>query len=159
MITEVLEKIQNSPLAIAVTDTWFPWIESLHVVAMATVAGTIFVVDSKLIGIAFGKLRYTHVSDRLLPWTWVAFLLAVTTGVLMFVSNPTIYYVNTAFRVKLLLLLSAGLNMLVFQKLTFRGVTAWDASHAPAAARAAGMISMTLWVSVIGFGRWIGFSM
>jgi hypothetical protein len=51
----------------------------------------------------------------------------------------------------------AGLNMLVFQLVTFRGVATWDADRPPPAARAAGTLSIVLWCSVIGFGRWIGF--
>jgi hypothetical protein len=156
---ELLDRLANTPLAYEITDHWFPWIESLHVVAMATVAGTIFMVDSRLVGLAFRRLTFTHVSTCVLPWTWFAFSLAVITGILMFISNPLSYYPNTAFRVKLVLLLAAGLNMLIFQKVTFRSATTWDAVRAPAAARAAGFISMSVWACVIGFARWIGFSM
>jgi hypothetical protein len=61
--------------------------------------------------------------------------------------------------VKMLLLVLAGLNMLFFQLVTFRGVAKWNSNRPPAVARAAGFVSITLWVCVIGFGRWIGFTM
>jgi hypothetical protein len=155
---EFLEWLQGTPLAVLVAESWFPLVESLHVMTMALVAGTIFIVDSRLIGVTSTKLPFSYVSDRLLPWTWGAFACAVVTGVLMFMGNAVTYYENTPFRVKMVLLVLAGLNMLFFQVVTFRGVAAWDSDRPPLAARTAGMISIGLWCGVIGFGRWIGFS-
>jgi uncharacterized protein DUF6644 len=152
-----LEWLQSTPLAVSIAETWFPFVESLHVIAMAIVAGTIFIVDTRLLGIASRKLPFTYVSDRMLPWTWGAFACAVVTGTLMFIGNAINYYSNFPFRVKMMLLVLAGLNMAAFQLITFRTVGSWDAGRPPAAARAAGMISISLWCAVIGFGRWIGF--
>jgi hypothetical protein len=156
-VSSFLEWLQGTSLAVAIAEDWFPAVESLHVIAMAMVAGTIFIVDTRLVGLTSTSLPFTYVSHRLLPWTWGAFVFAVITGALMFIGNATTYYANTPFRVKMVLLLLAGLNMLVFQLVTFRGVAAWDAGHPPPAARTAGVFSIVLWCSVIGFGRWIGF--
>jgi hypothetical protein len=156
-VSSVLEWLQGTTLAVAVAEDWFPAVESLHVVAMAMVAGTIFIVDTRLIGLTSTKLPFTYVSHRLLPWTWGAFAAALITGALMFIGNAINYYSNTPFRVKMVLLALAGLNMLVFQLATFRGVASWDAGRPPPAARTAGVLSIALWAGVIGFGRWIGF--
>lgn len=155
---QFLQWLQGTPLAIAIAEEWFPLIESLHVVTMAIVAGTIFMIDTRLIGLTSRKLGFSYVSDRLLPWTWGAFACSVVTGTLMFMSNATGYYGNAAFRTKMLLMLLAGLNMAFFQSVTLRGVSAWDLGRPPAAARLAGAVSVTLWCGIIGFGRWIGFT-
>jgi hypothetical protein len=155
---EFLEWLQGTPLALFIAESGFPLVESLHVIAVAIVAGTIFLVDTRLLGLTSVKLSFTYVSDRLLPWTWGAFVGSVITGGLMFIGNAAGYYENTPFRLKMLLLLLAGVNMLFFQMVTFRGVAAWDANRPPAGARAAGLISISLWCGVIGFGRWIGFT-
>ena len=157
MSVAFLEWLQGTPLAVSIAEEWFPLVESAHVITMALVAGTIFIVDTRLVGLTSTRLPFTYVSDRLLPWTWGAFGCSVLTGTLMFMANATGYYDNTPFRVKLVLLLLAGLNMLYFQSVVFRSVAAWDAARPPAAARAAGTISICLWCGVIGFGRWIGF--
>ena len=156
-MSHFLEWLQGTPLAVAVAEDWFPAVESLHVIAMAMVAGTIFIVDTRLIGLTSTRLPFTYVSHRLLPWTWGAFACAVVTGALMFISSAINYYGNTPFRVKMVLLLLAGLNMLAFQLVTFRGVAAWDSGRPPPAARTAALFSIALWGGVIGFGRWIGF--
>jgi len=157
VILHFLEWLQATPLAVAVAESWFPLVEAFHVITMAIVAGTIFIVDTRLLGFTSIKLPFTYVSDRLLPWTWGAFALSALTGTLMFISNATGYYANVPFRVKMLLLVVAGVNMAFFQMVTFRGVASWNLGRPPASARAAGLISIALWCCVIGFGRWIGF--
>jgi hypothetical protein len=154
---EFLGWLQNSRLAVAISEEWFPFVESLHVISMAVVAGTIFIVDTRLIGLTSSHLPFSYVSDRLLAWTWGAFTCSVVTGSLMFIGNATGYYGNTPFRVKMVLLGLAGVNMLYFQKVTFRRVAQWDSGRPPIAARAAGVLSLGLWCGVIGSGRWIGF--
>ena len=158
MNIEFFEWLQGTDLAIAITEEWFPLVESLHVIAIALVAGTIFIVDTRLLGITSRQLPFTYVSHRLLPWTWGAFCFSVITGTLMFIANAASYYNNIPFLVKMGLLLAAGANMLFFQAVTFRGVASWDADRPPPAARLAGMLSILIWCGVIGFGRWIGFS-
>lgn len=153
----MLEWLQNTPLAVSVSEDWFPWIESTHVLFLAVVAGTIFLVDSRLLGLTSQHLRFTYLSDRLLPWTWTAFVGAAITGTLMFMAGATHYASNAPFLIKMALLVLIGVNMLYFQLVTFRDVKNWDTGRAVPAARVAGAISMTFWILVIGFGRWIGF--
>jgi hypothetical protein len=135
-----------------------PIVESIHVLAAATVFGTIFIVDLRLLGIPGVGRPFTRVSHEMLRLTWTAFALAVITGALLFAPNASTYFVNTAFRLKLLALLAAGLNMIVFQLVTYRGVGTWDDSLPPRPARLAGLLSIVLWVTVIFLARWIGFT-
>jgi hypothetical protein len=145
--------IRESPWA-------FPTIESIHVIALALVIGTIAIVDLRLLGLASTHRAFTELSREVLPWTWGAFVIAATTGGLMFVSQPLGYYQNTAFRMKILLLLLAGLNMLAFQLLTRRGVARWDrAPSVPLPGKIAGTCSLMLWIAIVLFGRRIGFTM
>jgi hypothetical protein len=136
-----------------------PLIEATHVLAIATVFGTILIVDLRLLGIAGTRRPYSVVAREMLGKTWAAFILAVTTGVLLVTPNVITYYGNTAFRLKMLALLLAGLNMMVFQVLSARSMPQWDSSaRTPNAARAAAIISLCLWTAIIFLGRWIGFT-
>ena len=136
-----------------------PIVNALHVMALATVFGTIFIVDLRLLGFPDTARPITRMSQELLTWTWGAFVLAVLTGALMFTANAPTYVVNTAFQLKMLALVAAGVNMAVFQFVTFRTIAQWDANAPPPpAARAAGALSILIWTSVIILGRWIGFT-
>ena len=135
-----------------------PIVEALHVLAATTVFGTILVVDLRLLGFPNTRRSFTRISDEMLQLTWAAFFTALITGFLMFAANADTYFVNTAFRLKMLALLGAGVNMAIFQRITFRTVGAWDTGTPPLAGRLAGAVSILIWVTVIFFARWIGFT-
>lgn len=138
----------------------FPAAESIHVVAIALVVGLIAVVDLRLLGLASVEHALTKLMRDILPWTWGAFCVAVTSGVAMFISQPALYFENTAFRIKVLLLLLAGCNMLYFHLVTFGRIDGWDKSKStPLAAKFAGGASLTFWVAIVILGRQIGFTM
>jgi len=136
-----------------------PVVESIHVMALAVVFGTILIVDLRLLGFADLQKPYSKVSGELLRFTWIAFVVSAITGALMFAANASTYYVNTAFRLKMLALLLAGVNMAVFQLVTSRTLPAWDVGRTPPpAARLAGALSLLIWTTVIVLGRVIGFT-
>jgi hypothetical protein len=151
------EWLQNTPLALVISERYFPLVESIHVIAIAFVFGSIALVDLRLLGLSAKRLSITYVSNQLLPWVWRGFILAAITGTLMFIGNANHYYSNVPFRWKVLFLVLLAVNMLVFQKGTFRNVSAWDTGPPAPGARVAGAISLLLWAGVITTGRWIGF--
>ena len=106
-----------------------PIVESIHVLCAALVFGTILIVDLRMLGYPDTKRSLMRIHGELIPVTWVAFVMSVITGALMFAPNSITYVGNTAFRLKLLAILAAGVNMAVFQLLTARehrqrGITA-----------------------------------
>jgi hypothetical protein len=137
----------------------FPTFESLHVLAITLVLGSIAVVDLRLLGFASRGRPITQLLREVLPVTWVAFAVAVISGGTLFASNAVEYAHNRPFQMKMLLMLLAGLNMLVFHFVTYRGIGQWDQTiPPPTRARIAGAISITLWIGIVAFGRWIGFT-
>jgi hypothetical protein len=138
----------------------FPTLESIHVIALVTVVGTIAITDLRLLGLASRKVAVTIVSKETLPFVWGAFILAATTGLLLFTSKASSYAVNPYFQLKMLFLAIAGLNMAVFHVFTWRSVHLWDNEPViPTAARIAGGTSLLFWIMVVFFGRVIGFTL
>lgn len=136
----------------------FPAIETVHVIAFATVVGAITVVDLRLLGVLAHHRSVRRLTRELLPITWGAFALAVLTGSLLFASNAVRYAGNPAFQLKFVILLLAGANMAVFHSGVYRRIDAWDeAPRPPRAARLAGAASLALWIGVVAAGRFIGF--
>jgi len=161
MISNVLEALSASPVGeyMAINPLAFPAVETVHVIAITTVIGLIAIVDLRLLGLAARSYSITRLSCAMLPATWIAFVLALMTGALLFASQPATYFDNTAFRLKIALILLAGVNMMVFHRLTMRNIASWDeAGSIPLGARAAGGLSLVIWILVVAFGRWIGFT-
>jgi len=159
-IHDILKSIENLPLAVAIreNDVLFPWIESVHVVALVIVVGVISLVDLRLIGFRSHHRSVRRLTRELLPLAWGAFLIAVTTGSLLFASDAVAYSGKLPFLIKMALLLAAGANMAFFHLVTYRRVDSWDETlDTPLGARVAGAVSLCLWVAIVVFGRWIGF--
>ncbi len=157
----MIDVIQASALAewMRTSVKAMPIVNALHVLAATTVFGTILVVDLRLLGFPDTRRPFTRISDEMLRLTWAAFALALLTGALMFAANAQTYVGNTAFQLKMLALIGGGVNMAIFQRITFRGVGAWDHSaRPPLAGRIAGAASILIWISVIFLARWIGFT-
>lgn len=147
--------------AIRENESLFPWIESFHVLAITLVVGSIWIVDLRLLGIASVDRAVRPLAREVLPCTWIAFTVAVATGALMFISNAVNYAHNFYFQIKILLLVLAGVNMLLFHFVVSRDIAHWEtAVHlTPLRARIAGGTSLALWIGVVAFGRWVGFNL
>jgi len=160
--TNIWQSIEYSPLGIFLAEsTWaFPTLETLHVIALVTVIGTIAIVDLRLVGVGSRAHRVSLLAKDTLPWTWGAFALAALTGGLLFVSKASSYVINPYFLWKMGLLALAGLNMMYFHLTLWRTVDHWEQDPSfPFAAKLAGWLSLVFWVLVVFFGRAIGFTL
>ena len=161
-IDAFLHMLHELPLAMAIRegDNLFPWIESLHVLCIVIVVGTIGIVDLRLIGMPSHKRSVRKLILELLPFTWAAFAPAAVFGSLLFISNAVTYAHNADFPRKMICMVLAGVNMGFFHFITQRNMHLWDElTTTPAAAKIAGFSSLILWVGVIFFGRWVGFTL
>jgi hypothetical protein len=136
----------------------FPTVETLHVLALVIVIGSIFTVDLRLLGLTSRHRPFTEVAHEMLPWTWSAFGVASLAGLTMFSSKAVTYAANWPFRFKMIFLVLAGLNMLAFQFFSSHKLIGWDRQTPPPTARFAGGASLLLWTAVVATGRWIGFT-
>lgn len=181
----LLKWIFDTTLASAVreNDWLFPTIESVHVLAVTVFLGSIVWVDLTILKLANQEREPQRVAKELLPITWVMFFFALVSGLVLFTSNAVNYAHNIFFQFKMLLLLFAGLNMVVFQTAfsaralpqsqhlfeTTAHLKTRDLKRAHDDTKSAvwsflrsgqwsALISFLIWLSVIVLGRWIGFS-
>ena len=137
----------------------FPIIETVHVLALATVYGTIAMVDLRMLGLVSREARVSRLTGELLPWTWTAFAVAVISGSLMYISKADTYWNNPQAQAKFICMGLAGVNMFAYHFGVHRRVAEWDtALPPPFAARMAGGLSILLWTAIVFLGRWIGFT-
>src|SRR5436190_13147956 len=134
----------------------YPLIESVHVWTLCLFFGTVVMFDLRLLGWTMRKVPVSEVLDRLLPWTIAGFVIMVISGTLLFFAIPLRSYQSIFFRVKMVMIALAGINVWIFHSKVYRRVTTWDLdAKPPKAARIAGALSLALWVGVIFSGRMI----
>jgi hypothetical protein len=160
-VAAILQWLEASALATRIRESLylFPFLESIHVIGLALVFGTIAIIDLRLLGTASTERPFKRMASDILKWTWGAFALTAVTGSLMFLTNAGVYYHNFYFRTKMALLVLAAVNMLSFELTLGRTAHRWDkATAAPPAGRAVAVLSLVIWISVIFAGRLIGFT-
>jgi hypothetical protein len=150
----------DSPVGTAIreSDNAFSVIESVHVLSITLLVGTISILDLRMLGIILREIPVTRIARSVLPLTWAGFTMMLMSGFLLFWAEAAKNYLNPAFRVKMVLLLLVGLNPLIFHTTVYRRVTEWELEHrSPRRARAAACASLLLWSSIIVAGRAIAY--
>ncbi len=137
----------------------YPWIESAHVLFIAIFFGTLLFVDLRLTGYGFKNLSISQMNAKILPLTIIGFILMSITGLLLFYALPIRNYQNLFFRIKLFLMLMAGINAWYFHRTMNRQSKEWDKnSIIPFKMKMSATISLILWGLVIISGRMIAYN-
>lgn len=126
----------------------------LHFVGLSLLMGAILIVDLRLLG--FPRQLPIAAAMTLLPFAIVGFLINLCTGVMMVSFDAVDYWLNPAFRVKMALVLAAGLNALWFTLVEHRHVLSQPANQRTSAAvRTSAALSLLVWFAIIYWGRMI----
>ncbi len=152
--------LNETPWSVALRESFFVWpvLEATHVLTIMLFVGTIIMVDLRLLGLAFTRVPVSEMTDRILPWTIVGFILMVITGLILFYAKPLVYYHNIFFRVKLLVLILALANIWVFHRRIQKDRAAWDGgARLPVTARLSAAVSLTAWIGIVVAGRMIAY--
>jgi len=160
-IPEFCAWLENTSFATAIRQsTWlFPAIETLHVLAIVIVVGSVTMLDLRLLNIAWRDRSIREIHEDVLPWTWASFAVAAIAGALLFSSSATKYYHNIPFRMKMALLVVVAINAAIFEFGIYRRVAdSREGERIPVAAKVAGAAGIVLWIAVVACGRWIGFT-
>jgi hypothetical protein len=152
--------LENSSWATAIHQSlWlFPMLETAHLFGIVSLVGATSALDLRLIGLTMKGEPVSRIARRLLPWAWAGLTIQVVTGFCLFASEATRCFENKAFRIKMVMLVLAGLNALIFHQTVYRRVASWDEAPAtPLGAKFAGCCSILLWFGIVAAGRWIAF--
>ena len=134
-------------------------VESVHVLTLCLFVGFSALLDLRLLGWLLRRVPVSKVVARLMPWTVAGFIVMIVSGALLFYAIPVRSYHSIFFRIKVVLLVLAGVNAWVFHAGVWRGRASWDLERLPPArARVAGALSLVLWAAIIISGRLIAYN-
>jgi hypothetical protein len=139
----------------------YPTVETVHIVGLALLFGSIAVLDLRLLGLS-RNIPVKTLARHVLPWSIGSFVLIVPSGLLMFTAHATEFIDSEVFILKMLLIMAALLNAGLFHTITFRTADVWDSEEMrklppPPSARLAGALSLLLWIAVIACGRLLAY--
>ena len=156
-----IEWLASTSWSIALRESLYlyPWIESAHVLFIAIFFGTLLFVDLRLSGYASKKLSISEMNRKVLPLSIIGFILMTFTGFLLFYAIPIRNYQNLFFRIKMFLMILAGINALYFHWKMNQESKVWDSnSFIPFSMRCSAALSLGLWSLVIISGRMIAYN-
>ncbi len=139
--------------------TWAePIIETVHVLTLTVFLGFVILLDLRLLDLILRRTPVSRVFQRLNPFLFGSFAVMLITGISLFAGDPVLFYSTVFFKLKMVLLLAAALNVVVFGLTLGRSLPQWDTlSHTPRGAKITGLVSLVLWIGVVACGRGIAY--
>ncbi len=137
----------------------YPIIMATHLASIAVFGGLILMTDLRLLGLALMDFSITDVVKQTRPWKQLGFVIMVTCGLLLGLSESDKYYGNPYFQLKMFFLAMVGVHAIVFHRSVYANTKALDAAapKIPAVAKRAGAFSLIIWISIACCGRWIAY--
>jgi hypothetical protein len=134
--------------------TWmFAVIEATHLLALATFAGAVLMVDLRLLGSGLKDRPVAQVARDAQPWLYGSIIGLFVTGVPMIMGNGEKYYFSEYFWQKMVVLVIAFIYMFTIRRSFVR---ADEGRRPPLWRKAVGLGSIALWLFVAVWGRFIG---
>ncbi|MGH8188341.1 MAG: DUF6644 family protein [Steroidobacteraceae bacterium] len=135
-----------------------PIVQTVHLLAIATVMGSIVVICLKMLGLALPSQSTEELVRRLLPWTWSALPVLLASGLVFVIARPRRYFSNPVFGLKLALIAFAILMASVLHVIARRSPGRWDTAAGRRGAKLMAGVSLAAWVSIVLAGRWIAYA-
>ena len=136
----------------------YAWIETTHVITLMVFLGMLFVIDLRMLGAIFPKVPASIIAQRLDKPMMIGFAMMLITGFLLYYAIPVRTTQSLWFRIKVVLLIVAGINAFLFRAKMQASSSSWDLDPIPPKRiRVGAMLSLILWAGVVITGRTIAY--
>jgi hypothetical protein len=136
----------------------YPIVMATHLTCIAIFGGAILVTDLRLLGVLFKTTPVSEVVNGLRWWKRIGMIIMVTAGFFLGSSEAEKYTPNPFFWTKMILLILVIVHAIIFKPKIYDHPEALDKLPQPTSTmKAAGAISLVLWLSIVTFGRLIGY--
>jgi hypothetical protein len=137
--------------------TWvYPTLETMHTVGMALLIGSLGLIDLRVLG--FKPELPLLETQRLLPLAWLGFTLNAFSGTLLFVSDAVMFSSSYTFRLKIALIVLAGVNAALLGRSVFQTPAAAAPPEPTAGAKWIAGTSLVFWFGAIICGRLVAYT-
>ena len=160
MIEEFCDWLSRTNVSVAFQSAnWFvPLVQTVHIISIAILLTSVYVVSFRLIGLTRGGQALAVVVAKSTPWVWITLCVLLGTGILLTITEPARELLNWAFRVKMLMVIALAAILLVVQIRIRRRPEYWSESPARRlAARAIGIAAVIIGAGIVTAGRWIAY--
>jgi hypothetical protein len=137
-------------------NSWaIPTIQSIHIVGIAIVLGSVFMIDLRLLGWAGMDQTLRQTTNRFGPWLTGALWLMLATGILMVIGEPVRELITFSFWLKMFLVAVGTAIAVAFLKAVHRHEARWEEQRG--AVKSLAILTFLIWVCIIFLGRLIAY--
>jgi hypothetical protein len=158
-VNRVAEWLSQTLLSLTIqSHEWIiPTLQSIHIIAIAVVLGSVFMIDFRILGWAGRDQTLTETTERYGPWlSWGLFVLLVT-GAAMIVGEPARQLLAVSFWLKIgLVAIGTGTVVCVRRSIARRG-NEWETVASRPAIRALAIVTLLIWACIVVLGRLIAY--
>jgi hypothetical protein len=135
-----------------------PIVETIHVLTLTLFFGFAVLLDLRLLGVVLTSRPISEVLKQLNLWLTIGYAIMIVTGLLLFAGDPVAFYSTFPFKLKMVLLVIAGINAVLFNVTIGKKTGNWDTTPSPPwQAKLSGIVSLVLWIAIIAAGRVIAY--
>lgn len=133
----------------------FAMIESIHLLALATLGGAVLLVDLRMLNLGLRERPIRELASEAMPFARSGLVILIISGLALFASEAVKCYYSNPFWVKMTALFGAiAFTYTVRNRVAFSDET----KYSDTARGVVAVVSVLLWFVVAASGRWIGFS-
>lgn len=135
-----------------------PAIQSVHIVGIALIMGSVLMIDLRILGLAWTDRTLQQTSRRFGPWLTGSLWLLLVTGLLMVVGEPVRELVSFSFWLKMALVALGAVVAVSFQRALRRHDQQWEPTGAQSSSlKLMAVATFFVWIGVIFLGRLIAY--
>lgn len=139
--------------------TVIPIVQSVHIVSIAVVLGSVLMINLRILGWAGTDRPLSLVHDRFAPWQKWGLVTLLLTGLIMIIGEPVRQVLAFSFWAKMSLVLIGTFVAIALSRSLTRNQASWDAQSAASGGglRVLALVTLLIWVLVIVMGRLIAY--
>lgn len=160
LLFQFAQWLDGMPSSTAIHESFYlyNWIETTHVLTLMIFLGMLFFIDMRMLGWTMTSVPASRIAARLNIPMIIGFVIMIATGLALYYAVPDRNTQSIWFRLKMILLVAAGINAWLFHRRMKESVSTWDTDPVPPARIRRGVaVSLVLWAGVVTTGRLIAY--
>jgi hypothetical protein len=160
MLTAFAVWLRATPFSIAIAshDWIIPAVQSLHIVMIAALIGSVLVINLRLLGLIETGQAVRALMDHYLPVVAVSILVLALTGAVLIIGEPTRALFRITFWIKMALVAAAAMLTWGLSRFSRTPMALAGGVGAARLLKTGAVIALILWTAIIFAGRWIGYT-
>jgi hypothetical protein len=139
------------------TNLWvIPTIQSIHILAIGVITGSVLMLDLRLLRAANHDQTLVETTKRYSPWLWGSLAVLFVTGLLMIIGEPARELLSLSFWLKMVLIVIGAGFIAAFQASLKRNHVRWERELVTLpSTKAWAVVTLLIWAAIIVLGRFI----